>query len=184
MKREDFFEVLGELDGDLVKRAKATPRNKMNGRAWGAVAACLAVFLAAASVIPRMKPPETGPHGYETILATETLRIYYLSESGAIENKSVELPCDPEDIFIAWAALNRISDVTFVDCIYNDNGDEKTQGGVTEHTVGSYYTLDLTVSREFSSYAKGEGGDLLMQSLRQTFCDYRHADEFNLIIDD
>lgn len=43
MRKEDFFEVLGELDDDIVKGAKTTVKKKMNGRAWGVMAACLAV---------------------------------------------------------------------------------------------------------------------------------------------
>ena len=68
-------------------------------------------------------------------------------------------------------ALNNISDVTFVNCIYDDGGSEKQQGIATEHTTGNHFTLDLTVSSEFSAYVESEQGDLLIQSLRQTFCD-------------
>ncbi len=42
MRKEDFFEVLGELDDDLVKGAKTAVKKKMNGRTWGVMAACLA----------------------------------------------------------------------------------------------------------------------------------------------
>ena len=43
MKKEDFFEVLGELDDDIVKEAKTTMKKKVNWKAWGAMAACLAI---------------------------------------------------------------------------------------------------------------------------------------------
>ena len=43
MKKEDFFEVLGELDDDIVKGAKTTMKKKVNWKAWGAMAACLAI---------------------------------------------------------------------------------------------------------------------------------------------
>lgn len=53
MTKEDFFEVLGELDDDLVKGAKMPVKADTNGKIrkpgwlkWGAVAACLAVVLA------------------------------------------------------------------------------------------------------------------------------------------
>lgn len=198
MKKEDFFEVFGELDDDIVKGAKTTMKKKKNWKTWGTMAACFAVVIIAAPIIPRVKPAETNfhrneaiiatenetnSHRNETVIATDNLKIYYLSESGTIESKSVELQCDPKDIFNKWAALNNIADVTFVDCVYDDNGGEKTQGEMIEHSVGNYYTLDFTVSKEFSSYAKSERGDLLIQSLRQTFCDYTPVDDFNLIID-
>lgn len=45
MRKEDFFEVLGELDDDIVKGAKTTMKKKMNWKAWGAMAACLCLVL-------------------------------------------------------------------------------------------------------------------------------------------
>lgn len=182
MKKEEFFEVLGELDDDVVKGAKTAVKKKFNWIAWGAVAACLAVVIIAGSVISQVSPVENDAYENETVLAVENLTIYYLSESGVIESKSVELRCTPEDIFNEWAALNNISDVSFVSCFYDNGGSEKRQGSVVEYTAGSYFTLKLTVSAGFSSYAESDRGDLLVQSLRQTFCDYIHIDEFELII--
>ena len=53
MKKEEFFEVLGELDGEIVKGAEIAMKEKTNGRArnvgwikWGAVAACLCLVIA------------------------------------------------------------------------------------------------------------------------------------------
>ena len=44
MKKEEFFEVLGELDDDIVKEARSTVREKKTGRPvwikWGALASC------------------------------------------------------------------------------------------------------------------------------------------------
>ena len=48
MKKEDFFEVLGELDDDIVKGAKTSMKKKMNWRAWGAMAACLCLVMGTA----------------------------------------------------------------------------------------------------------------------------------------
>ncbi len=41
MRKEDLFEVLGELDDDVVGEAKTMVKKKMGWRAWGALAACL-----------------------------------------------------------------------------------------------------------------------------------------------
>lgn len=43
MRKEDFFEVLGELDDDIVKGAKTTMKKKINWKIWGPMAACFAV---------------------------------------------------------------------------------------------------------------------------------------------
>ena len=183
MKKEDFFEVLGELDDDIVKGAKTSMKKKRNWKVWGAMVACLAVVIMAGSIIPQVIPTETDPQGNENMIETGKFNIYYLSERGTIENKSMEVRCTAEDIFNEWAILNNISDVVFVNCVYDDGGSEKLQGDVMEYIVGNRLTLNLTVSAEFSAYAESEQGDLLIQSLRQTFCDYISVDDFNLIID-
>lgn len=53
MRKEEFFEVLGELDDDIVKEAKTLAKENTNGKVrkhswlkWGAMAACLAAVLA------------------------------------------------------------------------------------------------------------------------------------------
>lgn len=50
MKKEDFFEVLGELDGGLVTAAKSAGKENRSRKAawvkWTAVAACFALILA------------------------------------------------------------------------------------------------------------------------------------------
>ena len=51
MKKEDFFEVLGELDDDIVKGAKTIMKKKMNWRTWGAMAACLCLVEVAAALL-------------------------------------------------------------------------------------------------------------------------------------
>lgn len=45
MRKEDFFEVLGELDDNIVKGAKIPMRKRLNWKAWGTIAACLVVGL-------------------------------------------------------------------------------------------------------------------------------------------
>ena len=37
MRKEDFFEVLGELDDDIAKGAKTAMKKKMNWQTWGGV---------------------------------------------------------------------------------------------------------------------------------------------------
>lgn len=49
MKKEDFFEVLGELDDNIVKGAKRPMNKKINWKVWGSMAACL-VLVAVLSI--------------------------------------------------------------------------------------------------------------------------------------
>lgn len=34
MRKDDFFEILGELDDDIVKGAKTTMKKKLNWKVW------------------------------------------------------------------------------------------------------------------------------------------------------
>ena len=44
MRKEDFFEVLGELDDDIVKGAKTIMKKKAYWKVWGTMAACFAII--------------------------------------------------------------------------------------------------------------------------------------------
>ena len=183
MRVEDFFEALGGLEDGIVEEAGAAVKKAVGWRAWAAAAACVLVVAAAALAIPRGGPGEEESRN-ETVLATEILSIYYLAEDGSIESREMELRCVPEEIFNEWAALNNVEDVKFVSCEYDDNGSESSHDGVVEYRVGDYYTLTLTVSGEFSAYAGGERGELLVQTLERTFCGYVRVDSFELVIGD
>ncbi len=51
MKKEDFFEVLGNLDDDIVKGAKAPMKKKVDWKVWRTVAACLVVLAAVGGIL-------------------------------------------------------------------------------------------------------------------------------------
>lgn len=70
MRKEDFFEVLGELDDDIVKGAKTPMKKKMNWKAWGTMAACLCLVVAAIA-IPNT-PTSTPATGSSTITGNNT----------------------------------------------------------------------------------------------------------------
>ncbi len=185
MKERRLLYALGQVDKEYIEEAShSQQRKKPYWLKWGAMAACLAMLVIAGSLISQIAPDAAPPNGgSEIIMEVRELNIYFLSENGTIESKSVEVRCTPEKIFYEWAALNGISDVTFVSCVYDDNGREQIQGEMVEHTSGSYFTLELTVSAEFSSYAESEQGDLLIRSLHRTFYEYVSFDGFNLIIE-
>lgn len=55
MRKEDFFEVLGELDDDIVKEAKS-PIKKSNRKVWGTMAACLCFALIGSILFNAFRP--------------------------------------------------------------------------------------------------------------------------------
>lgn len=60
MRKEDFFEILGELDDDIVRAAETTIKKKMNWKVWGAMAACLCLLAGASAVLWRNNTPAGG----------------------------------------------------------------------------------------------------------------------------
>lgn len=185
MNTKKFSEAMGEIDNRYVeKSANYHSKQKKHGWVkWGAMAACLAIIVSTGILISRQTTNPIYPNqDGEVMIETSNLTIYYLSQNNTIESKSIEVFCTPKDIFREWAALNNISNVTFIDCVYDNGGTEKVQGEITKYTAGNYFTLTLTLSAEFSMYAESENGDLLIESLRQTFYDYSYFDEFNLNI--
>ena len=185
MNSRKFSEAMSELGSKYVDEAVNYKKKvkKPGWVKWGAVAACLAAVIAIGMFIPWQTTDPTPPDQTGEVTAeTSNLNIYCLSERNVIEAKSVEVSNTPKDIFDKWAALNHLSDVAFIDCVYDGHGTESIQEGYAEHSAGKYYTLSLSVSGEFSKYASGENGVFLFESLRRTFYDYISFDEMKLII--
>lgn len=63
MRKEEFFEVLGELDDDMVEEAKTTGKKKAYQKVWGPIAACFAVVCAAAFCFINLNTEEVPPQG-------------------------------------------------------------------------------------------------------------------------
>ena len=64
MKKEDFFEVLGELDDNIVKGAKTSMKKKLNWRVWGTMAACFCI-VAVIVFVSLINPPPGNVDGDE-----------------------------------------------------------------------------------------------------------------------
>ncbi len=61
MRKEDFFEVLGELDDDMVKGAEAPMKKKIKWMALGTMAACLAVMVYAGTKLFPQESSHNAP---------------------------------------------------------------------------------------------------------------------------
>lgn len=186
MNSKKFSEAMSELGGKYVDEAVNYKKKvkKPVWVKWGAMAACLAAVIAIGVFISWQADDPTPPNQTgEVVAETSNFNIYRLSEHNIIEAKNVEVLNTPKGIFEKWAALNNVSDVTFIDCVYDGHGAVSIQEGFAEHSLGKFYTLSLSVSGEFSKYASGENGVFLLESLRRTFYDYISFDEMNLIIE-
>lgn len=195
MRKEKLFNIIGEVDEQKVAAASIAMTAKKKSHPiwfkWGVMAACLCLVVAGA-VLPIMNngPTNTPPVGEIMIISAKNLDIHYVSENGTIESKNIKVVCTAVDIFKEWAKLNGIDNVTLVDCVFdngavvNVKGDKDNPETAVEHVGTSHYTLTLTLSAEFKTYAEGDNGNLLIESLKETFYNNGPFDEFNLIIDD
>lgn len=91
MKKEAFFEILGELDDDIVKGAK-TPMKKVNWKVWGTMAACLALVCALVVhfALPKNGDEATAPGVADVapmIYVNDTLYIQSSDQKGYPELK-------------------------------------------------------------------------------------------------
>ena len=70
MRREDFFEVLGEIDDNILKGAESVMTEKIkkpNWKVWGIVAACLCLVVVLALASPLLNGKNIHPRGDYTI---------------------------------------------------------------------------------------------------------------------
>jgi len=206
MRGEKLFNAIGQISDEKIMEAdsnalmQAKPLKAKLIR-WMPAAACLTVALALAVMIPLMQRDGgtpaigTGTPAHEIAdiaVVYDYLDIYYVTDENTIVSESVYTKYDAEDIFSKWAELNKVEGVALIRYWFSDNGTETIRefpgdpnNSIVEYTVGDHYTLDITLSSEFASYADGENGQLLIESLKTTFTNY-HAPieiaEFNLII--
>lgn len=67
MRKEDFFEVLGDIDEDIVRDAMKSVKEKSNWKVWGTIAACLALAVIALPIYKALKPGAPAVHGYVSV---------------------------------------------------------------------------------------------------------------------
>ena len=122
-------------------------------------------------------------------IASDNVMIYYASENG-IENEEIFLPCTPKDVFSAWKTKNGIGDeVELIKTEIKDNSvtesSEKGGSQVIHHTVGDYFILNITVSKNLENYYSSHGEKLLCESLKKTMTGYNSIvfDEYHLYLE-
>lgn len=165
-----LYNSITNVDNQFIEKAQI--KSKKNGwLKWGSLAACF-VIVAAIGIETLWKLNDYAS-------SQQDVDIYFLSESGAMESKTVHIPNDSKDIFNEWATVNNVSNVLLVDCLYDAQGNEIIQKDNDE----GYSTLSLTVSPEFSKYVSNENGIFLIETLRRTFYENNRFDNMNLIIE-
>ncbi len=207
MRSIDILNAVGEVDDEFVTKAKAkkASRKKLWIALGSSLAACLALVLAVPIVFTMrgasapapgaVEPPGAAEHpedyGYpylETAPVFDDVKIFYVAD-GKICSKTQRMELSAENAFIAWREANNIGDeVEFVKCEIKDNSTDRTIaiGGetFTEHIMGDYFILNITISKNIENYYDRIDSELLLDSLKQTMTGYSDIefDEYHLIL--
>lgn len=210
MNSIDILNAIGDIDDEYVAKAKAkkTPYKTVWITLGSSLAACLVLFIAvplifamtmrASAPDPAAAAPSAAasPHGEYVQIGVETspiyddAKIFYVAD-GKICSKTMYICFSPENAFTAWREANGIGDeVEFIKCEIKDNGVTVEKDNVVEHTVGDYFILNVTISKNIENYYDRIDSELLLESLERTMKDYDEDsffsgieyDEYHLIL--
>lgn len=177
MRKEDFFEIFGELDDDIMKKAETSVNKKINWNVWGALAACLCLIagVAAAAELFTHSPLPIGgggspagawPEGVDPI--TASLAVYPAGERVQnVENATCE-KIDEETAY-AVEGLGEYLPAWLPDGIsfHHANLYETTMKNGTRYALlRAFYTTGEVIS---SNLVDGETGESFPDSLHDEF---------------
>lgn len=177
MRKEDFFEIFGELDDDIVKKAETPVNKKINWKVWGALAACLCLvagMAAAAELFTRSSLPIGGggspagawPEGVDPI--TASLAVYPADER--VENvESATCEKIDEETACAVEGLGEHLPASLPDGISFHSAslyETTMKNGTSYALLRAFYTRGEVIS---SNLVDGETGESLPASLHDEF---------------
>lgn len=196
MKKEEFYEMLGDLDESKVKSAEKAPIKKAKTKWIGyglSAAACVGLIIGTGIWYNHSKNPtpnntsSLNDDSSEVDIAIEqdNVNIFYL-EGDNIQSVSEFLPCDPKIIFNSWKSHNGIGDeVQLIEVKIENNGTESVDSLVASYTAGDKFIMNVKITKNLQNYYEGKSEEKLIESLKQTLTGYSDIDfdEFNLIFE-
>jgi len=120
----------------------------------------------------------------ELMIATDYVWIYYIEDEEICKEQHY-VKLQPTDVFAVWKEKNGIgAEVQLLDCEILSNATTEELGDVVVHTVGDYFALYLTVSKNLEEYYEVMNEVLLLDSLEQTMTGYSGMEyqEYHLIL--
>lgn len=196
MKKEEFYEMLGDIDENTVKSAETVPIKKSKTKWIGyglSAAACVGLIIGTGIWYNHSKNPtpnntsSLNDDSSEVDIAIEqdNVNIFYL-EGDNIQSVSEFLPCDPKIIFNSWKSHNGIGDeVQLIEVKIENNGTESVDSLVASYTAGDKFIMNVKITKNLQNYYEGKSEEKLIESLKQTLTGYSDIDfdEFNLIFE-
>lgn len=181
MKKELFFELLGNIDEDTVKYAENPPVKKKYMWLKYAVsfAACTVLIIGIGFSLKNK-----GKHliEYSTIdtskediaLEHDNINIYYINNNEMLA-VSEYLPCSPDEVFRAWKKANNIgNEVELIKVEIKSNGTESSNSFTASYTVGDKFIMEVTVTENLKNYYSVIPEDELLESLHLSLTGYHN----------
>ncbi len=181
MKKEQFYELLGDINEKTVKAAEKSPVKKkyMWIKYVVSFAACFALILGIGlKLINRNKPlPESSTINtseQDVALEHDNINVYYVNNNELL-NVSEYLPCSSEEVFKAWKKANNIgNEVELIKVEIKNNGTESNDSSTISYTVGDSFVMEVTVTKNLKNYSSVIPEDKLLESLQLTLTGYHH----------
>ena len=181
MTGKNLYNAINSIDDNFIQEADEAVTLKKNVVSFNwkrltGIAACIALVLCASVIIPKFLPTlisskEAHQEKTTNAILNDYVDIYYL-ENGTTEIKkeSVKLDYTPQSIFQEWKKLNNIPDsVSMVDYKIDSNGYEQSGNSSTAtYVVGDVFTLNVTLSNEFTDCLTKSNRTALLKSLEKT----------------
>ena len=201
MRKEEFFELIGDIDEEKVKAAETVPEKSRKTkliRIGLYAAACAALMIGAGAWLrsnSALEHNESEPGRESNInnnendsdtaidLEYDDISIYYVKDS-EIKSETEYLPCSPKDIFEVWKDKNGIGDeVKLINVKIENNGTEKVDSLIASYTPGDSFIYNITVTASLKDYFDTLPREELEKSLELTLTSYGDMgyDEFNII---
>lgn len=106
MRKEDFFDILGNLENDIVEEARKPVKKKINRKIWGAAAACLVLLLAVGTATLHRQRDS----GIAAGTSTDAAPMVYVNDTLYIQSGDQQGYPEAKDDFIYLGKIT--SDVT------------------------------------------------------------------------
>jgi len=181
MKKEQFYELLGDIDEKNIKAAKQ-PISKKNHIIWikfiVPFAACFVLILGIGLRLNgKNNPPPTESSASAADIALEhkNINIYYVNNNEELLAVSEYLPCSPEEIFKEWKNANNIgNEVELIKVEIKNNGTESKDSSTASYTVGDSFIMNVIVTENLKNYFSEISEDKLLESLELTLTEYNN----------
>lgn len=184
MKKEQFYELLGEIDEETIKAAEKPPVKKKHMWLKYAFpfAACFALIL---GIGFSLKNRNKHWVEYSTIdiseeqnvvLEHKNINVYYVNNNELL-CVSEYLSCSPKEVFKAWKKANNIgNEVELIKVEIKSNGIESNDSFTASYTVGDRFVMEVTVTENLKDYYSVIPEDKLLESLRLSLVGYHNID--------